>query len=180
MGLDIYVRWGEKKYISYDTDGAKPLTGLEVEQLKTADPDAEIEVELAYPEWRYELQMTGFINAPESGYVRHNWASVRFLGEFSKQHNAPNPIAFYRDWSGSNGDILMIDTPESMTQLLAYRDEVLSKWLVDSKGSWDWRNMTEQQGKDVKYFIECVRNVIGLINFCQCHKDEPNLQVVFG
>ena len=180
MGLDIYVRWGEKKYISYDTDGAKPLTGLEVEQLKTADPDAEIEVEYDYPKWRWELQMTGFSSAPEAGYIRHNWTGVGFLRVFSQQHNAPNPIAFYEDWNGSNGETLWINTPESMQKLIAYRDDVLSKWLVDSKGSWNWRNMTEEERKDVQYFNQSVRHVIGLINFCQCHKDEPNLHIYFG
>lgn len=160
MGLDIYVRWGRQ-----DEDGE----------------------DIDMPEDAINNQMTGYRNAPECGYLRHNWASARLVREMAEEYEAPNPIrGMYPEWEGYNGETLNV-TPDALAHLLELRNQALL-WLRNKP--YIKRNAkrellaTEQERQELDegfdYFIQCIRNLVGFINFIELHKDEGNLRIYFG
>lgn len=160
MGLDIYVRWGA---IGEDGD------------------------DVDFPEDIRQDQCTGFENAPECGYLRHNWTSVRRMREFASEYSAPNPITDMSPvWNGHNGETLQVDA-DVLAHLITLRRKVLD-YL--SHKPYEMRNVkmdkvdtvAERQeiADDFDYFRKCLRNLVGFINFVELHKDEDNLRIYFG
>lgn len=174
MGLDIYVKFGEWKQ----------------------DED---EPEYNYLEKPYGDATYGIVkDSPEVGYLRHNWTSVGFCRDMAAKLNAPYPLDFCGAYEGGNDGEYLADTPEQLARLLAWRGEIIAylstKWreqyqkdfaefrkqMEGFKGSLEdgdrkWSQLTD----DYKYFEQCLRNTIGLINFVECNKDKPNLRIEF-
>lgn len=159
MGLDIYVRWGA---VGEDGD------------------------DIDFPEDIRQNQCTGFENAPECGYLRHNWTSVRFCREFSVKYEVVDPIrGMYPEWNGSNGESIDV-TADTLVHLFSLRSRALA-WLRDKP--YDKRNSLmdaaatdadkEEVMEEFKYFSQCLRNLVGFINFIELHKDKPNLRIAF-
>jgi hypothetical protein len=187
MGLDIYVRWGER-----DTDGADWTT---------------------FPKERREEQLTGFTSAPYAGYLRESWGSLAWTSKYAKEIQAPEPYGFYPEWEGDNGGELRCDE-NGLLRVLHYRDTVLRPWLRNRKARdafYDDLRVTHEQIKEqmrpqfvaaqsrdekmvlmdqlqaqwdglrkpYEAFRGCITDVIGFLNFVELHKDEPNLTICF-
>jgi len=160
MGLDIYVRWG-----AIDDDGE----------------------DVEFPEDMEQDQYTGMENAPEMGYLRHNWTSVRFCRETSVKYEAPNPIVnMYPQWAGDNGDTLYVSA-DVFAGLEALRNQARA-WLRSKpyykRNAFIEAATTAGEKNEIMeefdYFSQCLRNLVGFINFIELHKDKPNLRIVFG
>ena len=160
MGLDIYVRWGA---IGDDGD------------------------DVDFPEDIRQDQCTGFENAPECGYLRHNWTSVRFCHEFSIKYEVVDPIrGMYPEWNGSNGESIDV-TADALQHLFRLRSRV-QEWLRNKP--YEKRNAfieaaatsatKDEVMEEFNYFSQCLRNLVSFINFIELHKDKPNLRIVFG
>lgn len=162
MGLDIYVRWGNVAD-NYDDD-YKYFT-----EWSGKNPEYK---------YYYNAQMTGYRPAPESGYLRESWGSLRWVRDMAEKYDAPYPYYFWPDWNGFNGEQLDLTSGNRLSDVLAFRDEVLIPWLGGSYDKWESLD-TEDRG-DFDEFVVRVRNVIGFINFVQCHRDKPNLTIIFG
>ena len=154
MGLDVYMRWGK-----YNDDEAPYW------------PDM--------PEDVYEAQHTGYVPAPESGYLRLNWAGVSFCETFPTEVNAPKPLDLYPEWNGENGDSLPV-TAETWPKIAAHRD-ALRKWLVSGRKTVrdEKKQRSENWWSDFRFFETVCREVIGFINFTELHKDEPDAVILF-
>ena len=158
MGLDIYARWGEV---------IKVVNGDYVyEELYGWDNTGE---------WSdyYKNQITGFEAAPESGYLRESWGSLRWVNEFCESAGCPQLYGFFDDWRGSNGEEMQVNSGK--LELLKQHRENLIKWLASSKMPDD-----DEARKEHRIFVGRVRRVIGFINFVEVHKDKKNLVVIFG
>lgn len=158
MGLDIYCRWGK---IEKDEDGYEDFVGWQ-------DTGGQ---------WHnyYECSITGFESAPESGYLRESWGSLRAVGDVANKLNAPMPYDFFPDWKGSNGERLRINS-ETLKGVLSFRDDLLIPWLANRHG-YDFDG---EEYKEFKAFCGRIRDVIGFINFLQVHSNKENLTVIFG
>jgi hypothetical protein len=158
MGLDIYVRWG-----SINDDG------------DTVD----------FPEDVANNQYTGMDNAPECGYMRHNWSSVRFCREFAQQYGFPSPIlGLYPAYGGDNGDSLLLTSGE-LERLFEFRSQVLL-WLRSrpyQKRNEIVESLPMEQRKKFEdefgYFYQCLRNVVSFINFIELNRDKYGLRIDF-
>jgi len=117
-------------------------------------------------------QYTGMRDAPDVGYLRFNWAGVRFMREFSAEHNAPEPIKeTFQDWYGSNGEGYPV-TRDKLHRLLAYQSR-LEGWLVEHPP-------VRPLDDDWEYYYRKIQAWIKLIDFIHSKIDEPGLAVVYG
>ncbi len=166
MGLDIYVRWGTYNEETGDYEG--------------------------FPEELHEDQLTGFKTAPEAGYLRESWGSLRWVSDFSRSIKAPDPYGFFPDWGGYNGEKLDVSSPEKLQPVLDYRDKVLRPWLRDIVNHYkQWveehgpNDFLGDEGEDKDWwdalhaFERRVRDVVSFINFVELHKHEPSLVIAF-
>lgn len=160
MGLDIYVRWGEavdvgegyKDFIEWDEGGKYRLY--------------------------YNAQITGFVSAPRSGYLRESWGSLSWVYEMAQKYSAPYPYNFWPDWNGYNGEQLDLTENGRLDGVLEFRDKVLTPWLDSCSEVYD--SLSAEDRDEFDLFVKRVRDVIEFIDFVQHHRDKPNLTIVFG
>lgn len=155
MGLDLHVKWGWR-------EGS------------------------AWPEW-YEqwgrwhdyhaATFTGLPDTPESGYLRESWTSYDWVVAMAERYNAPDPYEFFPEWKEESERDMDLSNGR-LDEVLAFRDNILIPWLARSNGTR--YSLEGEERKDFERFQRRVGNVVGFINFIQCHRDKPNLTVVFG
>jgi len=99
----------------------------------------------------------------------------------AKRYDAPHPYGFYPhgrpEWEW-NGNMDMDLSNGRIDEVLAFRDNILIPWLARSNGTR--YSLEGEERKDFERFQRRIGDTIGFINFIQCHRDKPNLTVVFG
>lgn len=158
MGLDIYVRWG----VQFNEEGEC----------------------LDFPDEARVAQFSGFIDKPEAGYMRYNWAAVGGIRKLAPALEAPSPIwGLFPGWTGSNGEELAIDAAE-IERLLRLRDDMLSWGRQDQRLSEATAIVAaivpdEEPKEALRWFFGKIAGTMTMIDFIRQNADKPGLRIEF-
>ena len=117
-----------------------------------------------------KAQITGYVDAPEVGYLRFSWPAVAAVSEFAATHGLTCPVPAHELWEGCNGETLAI-TPESLT-LLQGEKAAMQQQLQTFNFAWY---------SDLGLFVQRkMENSVRLIEFIESKFGKPELTLVYG
>lgn len=104
-----------------------------------------------------EAQITGFVDAPEAGYLRASWPSYSFLRVVAESMGIIMPLAGYHEY-GNNENSQLVVTDATMDQLREWRQH----WLdaIDKPVP-----TTETGGEE--FFRQKLRNSAAMVDFVE-------------
>ena len=94
-----------------------------------------------------EAQYTGFSDSPDVGYMRYNWAGVKWMREMADKVGCSPPLPLYNYWNGFNDcDVQITEAAVGILQ-----DEIKS-----------WQDAKGKSGDD--YFEDKLKTAEGMAN----------------
>lgn len=123
-------------------------------------------------------QYTGYVDAPEAGYLRYSWGGLDLVRSFCKERSLPVPVPMYAEWDGSNSDDMPV-TEELLGKLLVQRTALQQALDTFPFGEYDYHDDPNQRGLG-SFIKRKFEACIGIINFVEQHKDEEGITLCFA
>jgi hypothetical protein len=160
MGLDIYLRYGK---LEKDEEGYEYFVGWE----RGGEYEAEYVAQVS----------SGFTSAPESGYIRESWPSLRWVRETAQKFSTPFPYDFFPEWEGWNGETLRVDA-ERMPLITAFKSG-MSEWLNSPERKKERSALSGSEAEHFDVLSKRIMDAIAFLSLVEQKKDEPNLTIMF-
>lgn len=129
-------------------------------------------------ETQTQAQHTGFIDAPEAGYLRFNWSGVELVKKTAAAVGIQSPIAALwpgAQWDGYNSVDRAVGDAE--LELLAASREQFALWL---QSGWPGLRGAVEGPEEAEYFVTKVRNTVAFIDFVLANRARRGLHIEFN